>query len=58
MSNEKKESTLKTVKDVTFVYTSVTREQKQLNKDNCLTTLWSSTVGKLRFLLARQYLRA
>lgn len=34
MSNEKKESTLKTVKDVTFVYTSVTREQKQLNKDN------------------------
>lgn len=30
----KKESTLKTVKDVTFVYTSVSRPQKQLNKDN------------------------
>ena len=30
----KKESTLKTVKDVTFAYTSVSRPQKQLNKDN------------------------
>lgn len=30
----KKESTLKTLKDVIFVYTSVDRPQKQLNKDN------------------------
>jgi len=29
-----KKSNLKTVKDVTFVYTSVSRPQKQLNKDN------------------------
>lgn len=31
---EKKQSTLKTIKDVTFVYTSTSRAQKQLNKDN------------------------
>ena len=31
---EKKKSTLKTIKDVVFAYTSVTREQKQLNKEN------------------------
>jgi len=31
---KKKESTLKTVKDVIFVYSSVCHPQKQLNKDN------------------------
>jgi hypothetical protein len=31
---EKKKSTLKTVKNVTFAYTSVSRAQKQLNKEN------------------------
>lgn len=32
--NDKKESNLKTLKDVTFAYTSVSNPQKQLNKDN------------------------
>jgi hypothetical protein len=31
---DKQESKLKTIKDVTFVYTSVSRPVKQLNKDN------------------------